>query len=57
MPVICDNVIIGGRGTILGPVVVGEGTHIAPTAHIIEDVPPRSFVSGNPAVIRKKPGQ
>lgn len=53
--IICDDVWIGGRVTILPGVTVGEGSIIGAGAVVTKDVPPYSIVGGNPAkVIRMR---
>ena len=47
--VIEDDVWIGYNATILKGVHIGAGAIIAPGALVIEDVPPETEVSGNPA--------
>jgi maltose O-acetyltransferase len=53
--IICDDVWIGGRVTILPGVTVGRGSIIGAGAVVTKDVPPYSIVGGNPAnVIRMR---
>lgn len=53
--IICDDVWIGGRVTILPGVTVGKGSIIGAGAVVTKDVPPYSIVGGNPAkVIRMR---
>jgi acetyltransferase-like isoleucine patch superfamily enzyme len=47
-----DNVWIGFNATILKGVTIGEGSVIEPGAVVLKNVPPRSVVSGNPALIK-----
>ncbi len=47
--IIEDDVWIGCNATILKGVRVGAGAIIAPGALVIEDIPPETEVSGNPA--------
>lgn len=47
--VICDNVWIGSRATILPGVTIGEGAVVGACAVVAKDVPPWSVVVGNPA--------
>jgi serine O-acetyltransferase len=50
-PVLEDNVWVGPGAAILGGVVIGEGSRILAGAIVTTDIPPRSLVSGNPAVV------
>ena len=52
-PTIEDEVWIGPHAIIVGGVTIGRGSRIGGGAFIIEDVPPYSVVSGNPATIVK----
>ncbi len=52
-PVLEDEVWIGPHAIIVGGVTIGRGSRIAGGAFVTESVPPRSIVSGNPAVIIK----
>ena len=49
--VIEDDVWIGPNATILKGVRIGAGSFIEPGALVTRDVPPRSRVAGNPAVV------
>jgi acetyltransferase-like isoleucine patch superfamily enzyme len=49
--VIEDDVWIGPNATILKGVHIGAGSFVEPGALVTRDVPPRSRVSGNPAVV------
>ena len=49
--VIEDDVWIGPNATILKGVRIGAGSFIEPGALVTKDVPPRSRVAGNPAVV------
>ena len=49
--VIEDDVWIGPQATILKGVRIGAGSFIEPGALVTRDVPPRSRVAGNPAVV------
>ncbi|HZK43720.1 MAG TPA: acyltransferase [Syntrophomonadaceae bacterium] len=54
-PVIIENhVWIGCRAVILKGVTVGEGAIVANNAVVTKDVPPRTMVAGNPAVVIKE---
>jgi serine O-acetyltransferase len=47
-PTIEDDVTIGSGAKLLGPVTVGHGAKVGANTVVIEDVPPRSTVVGNP---------
>ncbi|HNF83071.1 MAG TPA: serine O-acetyltransferase [Solirubrobacterales bacterium] len=47
-PTIEDNVTIGSGAKLLGPIKVGHGAKIGANSVVVEDVPPRSTVVGNP---------
>jgi len=47
-PTVEDNVTIGSGAKLLGPVTVGHGAKIGANTVVVEDVPPRSTVVGNP---------
>jgi acetyltransferase-like isoleucine patch superfamily enzyme len=49
--VIEDDVWIGPNATILKGVRIGAGSFIEPGALVTKDVPPRSRVLGNPAIV------
>jgi acetyltransferase-like isoleucine patch superfamily enzyme len=49
--VIEDDVWIGPQATILKGVRIGAGSFIEPGALVTKEVPPRSRVAGNPAVV------
>jgi acetyltransferase-like isoleucine patch superfamily enzyme len=49
--IIEDDVWIGPNATILKGVRIGAGTFIEPGAIVTRDVPPRSRVLGNPALV------
>lgn len=49
-----DNVWIGCRAVILKGVRIGEGAIVANNAVVTKDVPPRTLVAGNPAVVIKE---
>ena len=51
-PVIEDNVVIGARAMIIGPVNIGHDSIIGACV-VVKDVPPFSIVVGNPARIIK----
>lgn len=48
VPIIADDVVIFPNAVIIGSVSIGEGSTIAPGAVVIDDVPPKSTVVGNP---------
>ena len=50
-----DDVMIGGGGTILPGVTIGERSFIAAGAVVNKDVPPRSFVVGVPGRVSPLP--
>ncbi len=52
--VLCDNVWIGDKATILPGVTIGEGAVIAANSVVTKDVPPYSIVAGCPAKVIKK---
>src|SRR5262245_42283944 len=52
--VIGDNVWIGMRSVLLGPITVGANSIIGAAAIVNFDVPPNSVVVGNPAHVVKK---
>lgn len=52
-PVIEDDVWLGPHCIVVGGVRVGRGSRIAGGAFVVRDVPPRSMVVGNPAVVMK----
>ncbi|MDQ5893994.1 MAG: Serine acetyltransferase [Actinomycetota bacterium] len=47
-PTIEDNVTIGSGAKLLGPIQVGHGAKVGANSVVVEDVPPRSTVVGNP---------
>ena len=51
--IIKDDVWIGYGSTILGGIVIGEGSVVASGSTVIEDVPEYSIVAGNPAKVIK----
>lgn len=52
-PVIEDNVTIGAKATIIGPITIGHDSIVGAGAVVVIDVPPYSVVVGNPAKIIK----
>lgn len=51
--IIKDDVWIGYGSTILGGIIIGEGSIVAAGSVVIEDVPDYSIVAGNPAKLIK----
>lgn len=49
--VIGDNVWIGVRATVVGPVTVGDGAVIGAATYVDFDVPPFAIVAGHPSKI------
>jgi serine O-acetyltransferase len=47
-PTLGDNVTVGSGAKLLGPIEVGDGAKIGANTVVVEDVPPRSTVVGNP---------
>jgi len=47
-PTVQDDVTIGSGAKLLGPVTVGHGAKVGANTVVIEDVPSRSTVVGNP---------
>src|SRR3954451_19902871 len=47
-PTIEDNVTIGSGAKLLGPITVGRGAKVGANTVVVEDVPARSTVVGNP---------
>lgn len=50
-PVLGDNVDVGSNAVIIGPITIGNGAVIGAGAVVVQDVPPRAVVAGNPARI------
>lgn len=48
-PTIGDAVWIGAHAKVLGPVSIGDGATIGPGSRVINAVPKRALVMGNPA--------
>lgn len=48
-PKVADNVLIGASATILGNIVIGEGSQIAAGSLVLKPVPPHTMVAGSPA--------
>ncbi len=51
LPVIGDNVLIGARAMVIGPIRIGEGSMIGANAVVTFDVPPSSTVVSKSATI------
>jgi serine O-acetyltransferase len=47
-PTVQDDVTIGSGAKLLGPITVGHGAKVGANTVVIENVPPRSTVVGNP---------
>jgi serine O-acetyltransferase len=47
-PTVQDDVTIGSGAKLLGPITVGHGSKVGANTVVIEDVPPRTTVVGNP---------
>jgi serine O-acetyltransferase len=47
-PTVGDNVTVGSGAKLLGPIAVGDGAKIGANTVVVEDVPPRATVVGNP---------
>jgi serine O-acetyltransferase len=47
-PTVEDNVTIGSRAKLLGPITVGHGAKVGANTVVISDVPPNATVVGNP---------
>lgn len=47
-PTLGDNVTVGSGAKLLGPIYVGDGAKVGANTVVVEDVPPRSTVVGNP---------
>lgn len=55
-PTLQDNVMISAGATVLGPVIVGEGSKVGAGAVVINDVPPCSTVVGIPGRVVRMHG-
>ena len=51
--IICNNVWIGDKSTILPGVTIGENSIVGANSVVTKDVPKNSIVGGNPAIIIK----
>lgn len=47
-PTVEDDVTIGSGAKLLGPITVGHGSKVGANTVVIDDVPPRTTVVGNP---------
>jgi serine O-acetyltransferase len=47
-PTVGDNVTIGSGAKLLGPITVGHGARVGANTVVVEDVPARNTVVGNP---------
>src|SRR3954451_15834373 len=47
-PTLGDNVTVGSGAKLLGPIAVGDGARVGANTVVVEDVPARSTVVGNP---------
>lgn len=53
-PQIEDNVYIGANSTVIGNVIIGKNSFIAPNTFINFDVPENMLVLGSPGVMHKR---
>ena len=51
LPVLGNGVEIGANAVLLGRIVVGDRSVVGAGSVVLQDVPPRSVVAGNPAKI------
>jgi serine O-acetyltransferase len=56
-PTVDDNVTIGSGAKLLGPINVGHGAKVGANTVVVEDVPARSTVVGNPGHTVKVEGR
>jgi serine O-acetyltransferase len=56
-PTIEDNVTIGVGAAILGPIIIGQGSHIGAMALVLESVPANSVVAAKPTELLVKGGE
>lgn len=54
LPVIGDNVTLGGNVTIIGPVHIGNNVIVGAGSVVVKDVPDNCVVAGNPARIIRR---
>jgi serine O-acetyltransferase len=59
LPIIEDNVYVGAKSTIAGPIRIGKGSLIGFHSLVIKDVPQNTIVRGTPArnIRQLKPGE
>lgn len=50
-PTLEDDVVIGAGAKVLGPITIGEGSHIGSNSVVVKNVPARSTVVGIPGHI------
>lgn len=50
-PKVQEGVLIGAGATILGNIIIGQGSMIAAGSLVLKDVPPHSMVAGTPAKV------
>jgi serine O-acetyltransferase len=50
-PTICNQVVIGSRAIVLGPITIGQGARIGSGSVVIKSVPPGATVVGVPGRI------
>lgn len=55
-PTVEDNVTIGSGAKLLGPITVGHGAKIGANSVVINDVPPKTTVVGNPGHVVRVDG-
>ena len=48
-----DNVAVFAGACVLGPVTIGHDSIIAANAVVTKNVPPKSLVLGNPAIVKE----
>ncbi|MDM4762196.1 serine O-acetyltransferase [Galbitalea sp. SE-J8] len=53
-PTIGDRVLIGAAATLLGPISIGADSAVGAGAVVLRSAPPRSIVTGVPAVARPR---
>jgi serine O-acetyltransferase len=50
-PVVGNRVWIGANAVIVGSIKIGNDALIAPLSYVIEDVPEKAVIMGNPAKV------
>jgi len=45
--------LLGAGATLLGPITIGEGTHVGACSMVLEDIPAHSVAVGVPAKVIK----